>query len=92
MPVSISGRVFLAKVGSIKIAFRNALAKARSGAVCSPFLVGLRFHDLRHEAVSRFLEAGLNPLEVGMISGHKTLAMLQRYAHLRPEQLVAKLG
>lgn len=92
MPVSITGRVYTGKVGSMKVAFRNALHKARDGAECGPFLVGLRFHDLRHEAVSRLLEMGLNPLQVGMVSGHKTLAMLQRYAHLRPEELVAKLA
>jgi len=92
MPVSITGRVFAAKVGSMKIAFRNALERARSGSVCESFLVGLRFHDLRHEAVSRFLERGLNPLEVGMVSGHKTLAMLQRYAHLRSADVARKLG
>jgi integrase len=92
MPVSITGRVFAAKVGSMKIAFRNALERARSGSVCESFLVGLRFHDLRHEAVSRFLERGLNPLEVGIVSGHKTLAMLQRYAHLRSADVARKLG
>ena len=92
MPVSITGQVFVAKVGSIKIAFRNALAKARSDSLCGVFLVGLRFHDLRHEAVSRLLELGLNPLEVGMVSGHKTLAMLQRYAHLRATDIAKRLG
>lgn len=56
------------------------------------FLRGLRFHDLRHEAVTRLFEKGLNPIEVGMISGHKTLSTLQRYTHLRSEELVAKLA
>lgn len=92
MPVSITGQVFVAKVGSIKIAFRNALARARSDSFCGVFLVGLRFHDLRHEAVTRLFEKGLNPIEVGMVSGHKTLSMLQRYTHLRSEELVAKLA
>jgi integrase len=58
----------------------------------SPFLAGLRFHDLRHEAVSRLLELGLSPLEVGVVSGHKTLAMLQRYANLRVADIAAKIG
>lgn len=31
-------------------------------------------------------------MEVGAISGHKTLAMLNRRAHLRTEDLVRKLG
>jgi site-specific recombinase XerD len=52
----------------------------------------LRFHDLRHEAVTRLFEKGLNPIEVGMVNGHKTLSMLQRYTHLRSEELVAKLA
>jgi site-specific recombinase XerD len=55
-------------------------------------LQNLRFHDLRHEAVSRLFEKGLNTFEVGSISGHKTLSMLQRYTHLRSEELVAKLA
>jgi len=45
----------------------------------------LRFHDLRHEATSRFFEKGLNTMQVAAITGHKTLQMLQRYTHLRAE-------
>jgi integrase len=50
------------------------------------------FHDLRHEAVSRLFEKGLNIAEVSTISGHKELKMLQRYTHLRAEDLVSRLG
>jgi integrase len=53
---------------------------------------GLRFHDLRHEAVSRLFERGLNMMEVASVSGHKSLSMLKRYTHLRAEDLAAKLG
>ena len=53
---------------------------------------GLQFHDLRHEAVTRLFEKGLNVVEVSTISGHKELRMLQRYAHLRAEDLVGRLG
>lgn len=53
---------------------------------------GLRFHDLRHEAVSRLFEKRLNVMEVASISGHRSLQMLQRYTHLRPEELALKLG
>ena len=31
----------------------------------------LRFHDLRHEAISRFFEMGLTVPEVALISGHR---------------------
>jgi len=51
----------------------------------------LHFHDLRHEAVSRLVEAGLSDQEVSAISGHKSMQMLKRYTHLRAEDLVAKL-
>jgi integrase len=52
---------------------------------------GLRFHDLRHEAVSRLVEAGLGDQEVAAISGHKSMQMLRRYTHLRAEDLVSRL-
>ncbi len=51
----------------------------------------LRFHDLRHEAISRFFEKGLSVPEVASISGHRDLRMLQRYAHARNEVIFAKL-
>ena len=51
----------------------------------------LRFHDLRHEAVSRLVEAGLGDQEVAAISGHKSMQMLRRYTHLRAEDLVRRL-
>jgi integrase len=91
LPRSISGRLFTTKPGSIRTAFLIAVQKAKAYSLEGMFQ-NLRFHDLRHEAVSRMFEKGLNPIEVGMVSGHKTLAMLQRYAHIRANELVHKLG
>jgi integrase len=54
-------------------------------------LADVRFHDLRHEAVSRFVEAGFSDQEVSAISGHKSMQMLKRYTHLRAEDLVSRL-
>jgi integrase len=54
-------------------------------------LKDFHFHDLRHEAVSRFVEAGLSDQEVSAISGHKSMQMLKRYTHLRAEDLVGRL-
>jgi integrase len=51
----------------------------------------LRFHDLRHEAISRFFELGLSVPEVALISGHRDYRMLFRYTHLRAEDVVKKL-
>jgi integrase len=53
---------------------------------------GLRFHDLRHEATSRFVEAGLSDQEVASITGHKSMQMLKRCTHLRSEDLVHKIA
>lgn len=51
----------------------------------------LKFHDLRHEATSRFFERGLTEMEVASITGHKTNAMLRRYTHLGQKYIVEKL-
>ena len=51
----------------------------------------LRFHDLRHEAISRFFERGLSIPEVALISGHRDPRMLFRYTHLKPEDVAEKL-
>ena len=39
----------------------------------------LRFHDLRHAAVTNMIEAGIAPSRVMEIVAHKTEAMIQRY-------------
>ncbi|MDC6476883.1 site-specific integrase [Methylophilaceae bacterium] len=51
----------------------------------------LRFHDLRHEAISRLFEKGLNPMEVAAISGHQTLQVLKAYTHIKVSHLAHKL-
>ena len=51
----------------------------------------LHFHDSRHEAISRLVEAGFSDQEAASVSGHKTMQMLRRYTHLRAEDLVTKL-
>ena len=53
-------------------------------------LFDLRFHALRHEAIPRFFEFGLNIPEVAVLSGHEDSRMLFRYTHLRAEELVGK--
>lgn len=41
-----------------------------------------RFHDLRHSCASYLAMGGCSLLEIAAVLGHKTLAMVQRYAHL----------
>jgi len=52
----------------------------------------LKFHDLRHEAISNFFEIGLNIAEVGKISGHKDARMLFRYTHPNEMSILEKLA
>ena len=54
-------------------------------------ITDLHFHDLRHEAITRFFEMGLSVPEVAVISGHKDYRMLARYTHLRAEDIANKL-
>ena len=51
----------------------------------------IRFHDLRHEAISRFFEKGLSVPEVASISGHRTPSQLFRYAHASMDCIQKKL-
>ena len=69
-------------------AFRLAWTrlKQRSG------IIDFNFHDLRHEAISRFFELGLSIPEVALISGHKDPRMLFRYTHLKAIELAGKLN
>ena len=93
LPRSINGQLFSSGYHSIHNAFQLAVTKAQATEPSNiRFLRGQRFHDLRHEAVTRLFEMGFKAIEVGMVSGHKTLSMLQRYTHLRSEDLVSKLG
>ncbi len=41
-----------------------------------------RFHDLRHSAASYLAMNGASLNEIAAVLGHKTLSMVQRYAHL----------
>lgn len=52
----------------------------------------LRFHDLRHEAISRLFEKGLNVMEVSTISGHKNLQVLKCYTHIKSSFLLTKIN
>ena len=76
-------RIFPISGNAIRLAWERL--KKRVG------VVDLRFHDLRHEAISRFFEMGLSVPKVALISGHKDPRMLFRYTHLRAEDVAKKL-
>ncbi|MCG7868389.1 MAG: site-specific integrase [Candidatus Thiodiazotropha taylori] len=47
----------------------------------------LRFHDLRHEGISRLFEQGYQIQEVALVSGHKKWDHLRRYTQLKAGDL-----
>lgn len=53
-----------------------------------------RFHDLRHEAISRMVlyKRDLNMFEIMRIVGHSSIKMLDRYANLRSHELADRMG
>ncbi len=79
-----SGKIWDMEKDSITRAFERVCSRAE--------IEGLRFHDLRHEGTSRLFEKGLETMQVATVTGHKTLAMLKRYTHLKAEDLVKLLG
>ncbi|MGR4871896.1 integrase [Variovorax sp. LARHSF232] len=69
-------------------AVKQAFQRARDRAGLEDF----HFHDLRHEATSRFFEKGLNMMEAASVTGHRDFRMLKRYTHLDASKLALKLG
>ncbi|MEH6741630.1 MAG: tyrosine-type recombinase/integrase [Sulfitobacter sp.] len=43
----------------------------------------MRFHDLRHEGVTRLFEIGATISQVATVSGHRSWSSLQRYTHIK---------
>jgi len=75
-------KVFPISANCLRLAWERARNKAG--------ITDLRFHDLRHEAVSRFFEMGMSVPEVALISGHKDVRQLFRYTHLNPTNVFKK--
>lgn len=67
---------------SITTAFAAIVKKAK--------IENLRFHDLRHEGVSRLFERGWSIPQVAAVSGHRDWAQLKRYTQLKAEKLLTE--
>lgn len=82
-PQGIKGKIFSITKMQLTYAFWQARA-----AIGAP---DLRIHDLRHEATSRLFEKGFGDIETATMTGHKTFAMLKKYAHLKQSHILEKL-
>lgn len=97
----IDGRVFGGRPDTFTQAFVRATQRARAkyATTCQEsgeepdvhFLAGVRLHDLRHEAASRFAKK-LQAHELAKVMGHLTLQMVMRYYNPTPEELVQKMA
>jgi len=84
MPRNLDDRVFPVTHEVVSQAFNRARRQAR--------VQDVRFHDLRHMAITRLAEKLPNLIELSAVSGHKSLAMLKRYYHPNAAELARKLG
>jgi integrase len=46
-------------------------------------LRGLRFHDLRHQAITEMAEGGASDATMMAVAGHMSRRMLEHYSHVR---------
>ncbi|MCT4702452.1 site-specific integrase [Enterobacteriaceae bacterium H20N1] len=65
-------------------AFRRAARLAGVTDVC--------FHSIRHTVITRYADMGFTPFQLAVVSGHKTLAMLGRYTHLKASRIADLMG
>jgi len=63
-------------ISSFKTSWTNVRNKAG---------LSIRFHDLRHTAITKLAESGAGDETIMAIAGHVSRAMLSRYAHIRTE-------
>lgn len=85
MPRAINGQVLDTTTNAVIMVWKKSLKELE--------ITGLRWHDLRREAASRYFEKGLHPIQVAAITGHRSLNMLlRRYTQLKAEDLAVMLG
>lgn len=103
LPRTLRGPVFATTQEALVQSWKRAVKRAQRlyvadreqtcAEVDPDFLADLHFHDLRHEATSRFFELGiLDTMSIAKITGHKTLQMLARYTHLDASEVAARLA
>jgi len=83
VPQAPKGLVFTGREGGYLQNLNRYWYKALRKAGLRDF----RFHDLRHTFASRLVMRAVDLYTVQTLLGHRTSAMVQRYAHLSPDHL-----
>ena len=79
--------VFTTPLGSPITSRYGALYKMWERAKAKAGIEDFRFHDCRHTFATHLLKQGAILPEIGNLLGHKTTAMVERYAHLQQSRL-----
>ena len=92
--VDQDGFIFTPRSSTAKHGHRMSLSKPYARAVKRAGLDQTKVtpHTLRHTAITRLVEAGVDLPTIQRISGHKTLAMVLRYAHVSGSHIDAAMA
>jgi len=82
----VEGAVF--QVSPTEHGARTWLQREFKEACKKAGIEGIRFHDLRHTAATRLVEAGIPLHAVAELLGHSSIRMTERYSH--PQESVIK--
>lgn len=66
---------------NIKVFGVTDIKKSFTGACSDAKIKGFTFHDLRHTAITRMVNAGLPPMEIMKVSGHTQWTTFARYVN-----------
>jgi len=79
----IERRIFPFSPDAISAAFTRACKVLGINTPDMPDAERLKFHDLRHEGISRLFEMGSTIPQAAGVSGHRSWQSLKRYSHMR---------
>jgi integrase len=60
---------------------KDTVKRSFASACRDAEIEGFRFHDCRHTAITRMIQAGLSPMEVMKVSGHTQMNTFARYVN-----------
>ncbi len=64
---------------SLVFGITDTVKKSFAAACKAAGVDGFRFHDCRHTAITRMIQAGITPMEVMKVSGHTQINTFARY-------------
>lgn len=77
------------KPKNVDAIWRHVRARAGLEADREDSLDRVVLHSMRHTAATKLIAGGANVIQAAAVTGHKTVSMLKRYAHLKSDDVVA---